>query len=63
MQFYFILRFIWRRFPPGKWVPLDQMVEGGSKKLRLLHRHPMDTATHYDDKISLIFTTTTFIHI
>ena len=32
MDFYSILISILRRFPPGKWVPLGQTVEGGSKQ-------------------------------
>ena len=32
MQFYSILVSILHRFPPGKWVPLGQTMEGGSKK-------------------------------
>ena len=35
MDFYYILVSILRRFPPGKWVPLGQMVEGGSKNADL----------------------------
>ena len=31
MDFYSILISILRRFPPGKWVPLSQTVEVGSK--------------------------------
>ena len=31
MQFYSLLTSILRRFPPGKWVPLGQTMEGGSK--------------------------------
>ena len=32
MQFYSIIISILHRFPPGKWVPLGQTMEGGSKK-------------------------------
>ena len=31
MNFYSIIISILRRFPPGKWVPLGQTVEGGQK--------------------------------
>ena len=40
MKFYLILRSILHRPHPGKWVPLGQMVEGGSKIVhaRRVHR-------------------------
>ena len=50
MDFYSILISILRQLPPGKWVPLGNMVESGSKIL-LLHRHPMASNTHPSYKL------------
>ena len=49
MQFYSIVISILCRFPPGKWVPLCQTVEGGSK-IRLLHGCPMASSPRLSDK-------------